>query len=105
MRSLRSVSKSFAAVQALRDVSLDVERGEIHAIVGENEAGTSTLMRTLVGALSDDDGHLLLDGQPISFSSPRNAQSHSSVASHEPHGARSPIGGWDRSPGWLRHHG
>lgn len=99
MRSLRSVSKSFAGVQALRDVSLDVERGEIHAIFGENWAGISTLMRTLVGALSDDDG------QPISFSSPRNAQSHSSVSSHEPHGARSPIGGWDRSPGWLRHHG
>lgn len=76
MLSLRSISKSFAGVQALHDVSLDIERGEIHAIVGENGAGKSTLMRILSGVYPDYDGQVLLDGEPVSFSSPRDAQSH-----------------------------
>jgi len=76
MLSLRSVSKSFAGVRALHDVSLDIERGEIHAIGGENVAGKTTLMRILSGVYPDYGGQLLLDGEPISFSSPRDAQSH-----------------------------
>lgn len=83
MLSLRSVSKSFAGVQALRDVSLDIERGEIHAIVGENGAGKSTLMRILSGVYGDYDGQLLLDGEPIAFSGPRDAQSHGTGIIHQ----------------------
>lgn len=50
-------------------------RGEIHALVGENGAGTSTLMRIPSGVYGDHDGHLLLDGEPIAFSGRRDAQS------------------------------
>lgn len=49
MLEMRDVSKSFAGVQALRDVSFTVEAGQIHALVGENGAGKSTLMKVLSG--------------------------------------------------------
>ncbi len=49
MLEMRGVSKSFAGVQALRDVNFIVETGQIHALVGENGAGKSTLMKVLSG--------------------------------------------------------
>ena len=49
MLEMRGVSKSFAGVQALRDVNFTVEPGQIHALVGENGAGKSTLMKVLSG--------------------------------------------------------
>ena len=57
------VSKSFAAIDALRQVGLDLERGTVHAIVGHNGAGKSTLMNILSGVLRPDSGRLLLDGE------------------------------------------
>ena len=55
MLEMRGVSKSFAGVQALRDVSFTVEAGEIHALVGENGAGKSTLMKVLSGVYPHGD--------------------------------------------------
>lgn len=83
MLSLRSVSKSFAGVHALRNVSFDVVPGEIHALVGENGAGKSTLMRILSGVYTDYEGEITLDGAPIAFSSPGNAQSHGIAIIHQ----------------------
>src|SRR4051812_5779192 len=60
--ALAGVFKAFGATQALRDVSLEVAPGEVHAVVGENGAGKSTLMNILSGALAPDAGTLSLDG-------------------------------------------
>ena len=68
------VSKSFAAIDALRQVGLDLERGTVHAIVGHNGAGKSTLMNIVSGVLRPDSGRLLLDGEPVAFRAPRDAQ-------------------------------
>ncbi len=70
---LRDISKSFGGTRALEGVSLTVGHGAIHALVGENGAGKSTLGKIIAGALAPDSGHLLLDGEPVRFHSPRDA--------------------------------
>ncbi len=62
---MRDVAKSFGAVMANRDVSLDVARGEIHALVGENGAGKSTLMRVLSGLYAPDAGTVEVNGRDV----------------------------------------
>jgi ABC-type sugar transport system ATPase subunit len=70
MLSVRGLSKSFGGVRALADVSLDVERAEVLALVGENGAGKSTLIRILSGAHAPDAGTLTLDGRELGRLSP-----------------------------------
>lgn len=67
-----NISKHFGGVKALRDVSLDVRRGEIHAIIGENGAGKSTLMKILAGAYKRDSGTIRIDGELVEAQSPRD---------------------------------
>ena len=67
------IEKSFPGVLALKGVSLDVHRGEIHGLVGENGAGKSTLMRVLAGFFRPTAGQILLDEKAIQFASPRDA--------------------------------
>ncbi|WP_066372268.1 sugar ABC transporter ATP-binding protein [Herbidospora mongoliensis] len=74
MLALREVSKSFGAVRALREVSLDLVPGEAHALAGENGAGKSTLVKILSGVHRPDRGTLLLDDRPIEFHGPADAQ-------------------------------
>jgi ribose transport system ATP-binding protein len=71
---MRHIAKSFGGVRALRDVSLCAGAGEVHAICGENGAGKSTLMKILAGAITDFEGEILLDGQPVRFAGPREAE-------------------------------
>lgn len=68
------ISKSFPGVQALRDVQLEVRKGEIHALMGENGAGKSTLMKILAGIYHPDNGTIALDGQPVIIDTPRKAR-------------------------------
>ena len=68
---ISGVSKSFRAVQALKDVSFNVRPGEIHALVGENGAGKSTLMNILSGVLRKDSGAIRIDGRPVEIPDPR----------------------------------
>nr|WP_319019237.1 sugar ABC transporter ATP-binding protein [Microbispora sitophila] len=68
------MSKSFGAVRALRGVTLDLYAGEAHALAGENGAGKSTLVKTLSGVHRPDTGQVLLDGRPVEFHSPADAQ-------------------------------
>jgi L-arabinose transport system ATP-binding protein len=71
---LAGLSKGFAGVQALSDVSLTVHRGEILALVGENGAGKSTLLRILSGDHVPDAGTIRLGGRTVSFASPLDAR-------------------------------
>src|ERR1700759_477365 len=73
---LRDVSKHFGGVQALEGISLEVSSGAVHALVGENGAGKSTLGKIIAGAVQHDGGTLLVDGEQVSFRSPREALGH-----------------------------
>jgi ribose transport system ATP-binding protein len=71
---MRGVVKSFGASRALAGVSLDLEAGEVHALIGENGAGKSTLMKILSGAYRPDAGTMTLEGAPYAPRSPREAR-------------------------------
>jgi ribose transport system ATP-binding protein len=71
---LRGLSKAFNGIPAVINLSLDVWPGEIHAIVGENGAGKSTVMNMLSGVFAPDAGEIRIDGTPIHLASPRQAQ-------------------------------
>src|SRR3989442_2739347 len=67
------ISKGFPGVQALRDVHLEVRKGEIHALIGENGAGKSTLMKILAGVYHHDSGTIEIEGQPVTIDNPKQA--------------------------------
>jgi len=67
------LSKSFGNIEALRNVSLDIYSGEILAIVGDNGAGKSTLIKILAGALTADQGQIMVDDKVYSSLSPGKA--------------------------------
>lgn len=62
---LRGLTKTFGALKATDDVSLDLRPGEIHALIGPNGAGKSTLMKQIAGELRPDSGSITFEGQPI----------------------------------------
>jgi ribose transport system ATP-binding protein len=68
------VSKSFAGIEALRDVDFDLKSGEVHALVGENGAGKSTLMKILAGVHVGYDGVIRLAGAPVRFAGVQDAE-------------------------------
>jgi ABC-type sugar transport system ATPase subunit len=68
------VRKEFGAVVALDDVTLEVERGEIVALVGDNGAGKSTLVKCVAGVYRPTAGQIVLDGRPAQFSRPLDAR-------------------------------
>jgi ribose transport system ATP-binding protein len=72
--AMRGVEKSFGAVRALSGVDLDVEAGEVHALLGENGAGKSTLMKVLSGAVPPDAGDVSLGGAPYRPAGPLDAE-------------------------------
>ena len=70
------ISKSFAGVQALDDVSLKIRKGTVHALMGENGAGKSTLMKCLFGIYSPDAGEIHIEGKKVEIHNPRQALNH-----------------------------
>ncbi len=72
--SVRNLAKRYGGVIALRDMNLTVERGAIHAVVGENGAGKSTLMKALAGVVRPDSGVIEIDGAEAALDSPSAAR-------------------------------
>ena len=70
---IHEISKTFGPVVANDRISLRVQRGTVHALLGENGAGKSTLMNILYGLYRPDAGRVLLNGRPVVFHSPRDA--------------------------------
>ena len=82
---MRSITKVFPGVRALDNVSLTVERGEIHAICGENGAGKSTLMKVLSGVYAHGtyDGDIVYEGEVVSFKNLRDSEAKGIVIIHQ----------------------
>jgi simple sugar transport system ATP-binding protein len=72
--SVRNVSKAFGAVQALNQVSFDVNPGQVVALAGDNGAGKSTIIKAISGVFHHDAGDILLGGKPINFATPHEAR-------------------------------
>src|SRR6056297_1186050 len=80
---VEGISKSFRHVQALKDVSLAVDHGEVIGLVGGNGAGKSTLLNILTGVLQADSGQLYVDGEPVTFTNPREAADYGVSLVHQ----------------------
>lgn len=74
--SMKDISKSFSGVSALRNVHLDVNAGEVHALMGENGAGKSTLMKILAGLYSADTGEVYINNEQVHISNPVDARNY-----------------------------
>lgn len=73
---LRNITKYFPGVVALKNMSFQVRRGEVHGLIGENGAGKSTLIKTLTGVNQPEEGEILIDGKPVTLSNPNAAKQH-----------------------------
>src|SRR3972149_3389432 len=73
---LRNIHKHFGPVRANDGVTLTIEAGTLHGLLGENGAGKSTLMKVLSGFLVADSGEIVLDGKPVRITSPLDAIRH-----------------------------
>ncbi|WP_246731843.1 sugar ABC transporter ATP-binding protein [Methylocapsa sp. S129] len=74
--SMRSVSKAFGGIPALSEASLEVAPGEVQALIGQNGAGKSTMIKILTGYIGRDKGEILFDGAPFEARSPQDAQNN-----------------------------
>jgi ribose transport system ATP-binding protein len=72
--SLSNIKKRFGPTVALDGVSLELRKGEVHALIGENGAGKSTLMNVLAGALRSDGGRMMIEGEPYAPANPLDAR-------------------------------
>lgn len=70
----KGVSKSFGAVQALKNVDFEVRSGEVVALIGDNGAGKSTFINAITGVFPPDAGEITFEGEPVRFESPHDAR-------------------------------
>ncbi|MCM3652286.1 sugar ABC transporter ATP-binding protein [Metabacillus litoralis] len=70
---MKDVSKSFSSVKVLHNISLEIQKGEVHVLLGENGAGKSTIIKILTGAYSKDTGEIKWEGQKVDIIQPKDA--------------------------------
>jgi len=80
---LTGICKRFNGIHALNEVGLTIRAGEVMALIGENGAGKSTMVKTLTGIYRPDAGAILLDGKPVAFGSPQEAMEAGITAVHQ----------------------
>ena len=73
---MKDVGKTYGAIRALKGINLTVNAGEVTCVLGDNGAGKSTLIKIISGLHPHNEGELLVDGAPVSFSSPRESLAH-----------------------------
>ncbi len=73
---MKNISKEFPGVKALSNVDLDIRKGEVHALVGENGAGKSTMIKILMGVYTKTSGEIFVEGKSVEFKTPSQAQKH-----------------------------
>ncbi len=80
---MNNICKSFPGVKALDQVSLTIQPGKVHTLMGENGAGKSTLMKCLFGIYHPDEGEIYLEGKKVQFTDTRNAMDHGIAMIHQ----------------------
>ena len=81
--SIRGMCKSFGRNRVLDHINLDVKRGTVMGLMGENGAGKSTMMKCLFGTYQKDEGTIYLDGKEVSFSGPKDALENGIAMVHQ----------------------
>ncbi|MBW3244975.1 ATP-binding cassette domain-containing protein [Epibacterium sp. DP7N7-1] len=80
---MKAVDKSFGPIDVLHEITLKVSAGEVLCLLGDNGAGKSTLIKTLSGVHKPTRGEMLMDGKPVSFSGPKEAQAAGIATVHQ----------------------
>ena len=80
---MKGIHKAFSGVQVLQDVQFSLAEGEVHALMGENGAGKSTMMKILTGVYTKDAGEITVDGKSVSFNHPTEAEQAGIVFIHQ----------------------
>ncbi len=83
MLTVENISKRFSGIAALENINMQIEGAKVTAIIGENGAGKSTLMKILSGVYSEYEGRILLNGEPVNFSNPKEAQAYGIAIIHQ----------------------
>jgi ribose transport system ATP-binding protein len=81
--SVQGLGKTFGTVAVLQEIGFELQPGEVHAVIGENGAGKSTLMKILAGHLAPTAGSISMNGAPIRFAGPVDAERHGIVLVHQ----------------------
>ena len=81
--TMKDIDKTFPGVHALDHVDLEVRKGEVLALMGENGAGKSTMMKCLFGTYQKDEGNIFLNGKEVSFSGPKDALENGIAMVHQ----------------------
>ena len=80
---LRAISKAFAGIKVVSNVSFDMRPGEVHALMGENGAGKSTLIKIMAGLYQPDEGQIIVNGAVVRFPSPKVAHAAGIATVHQ----------------------
>ena len=80
---IKNVSKNFGAIQALSDISLELQPGEVTGLMGDNGAGKSTLVKMIAGNYRPSSGHMLMENMPLELHKPLDARLHKIEIVHQ----------------------